>query len=199
VTEGLYRGEEAVRQAVFQVVTITTTTGYASADFNEWGGAVVATTFVGLMLVGGSAGSTAGAMKVVRVLLLGRILRRDLDQTVHPEVVVPVRLNGVPVDERTLRAIAAFVSVYVLIFMFGALALAIDAARVDLGLTPFQAVAASATTLGNVGPAFGFAGPMGSFAPFSDVSKVIMTLLMWLGRLELIPIVVLVTRSYWRG
>jgi trk system potassium uptake protein TrkH len=199
VTEGLYRGEEAVRQAVFQVVSIMTTTGYASADFNEWGGAVVATTFVGLMLIGGSAGSTAGAMKVVRVLLLGRILRRDLDQTVHPEVVVPVRLNGVAVEERTLRAVAAFVSVYVLIFMLGALALAIDAARVDLDLTPFQAVAASATTLGNVGPAFGFAGPVGSFEPFSDVSTVIMTLLMWLGRLELIPIVVLVTRSYWRG
>jgi trk system potassium uptake protein TrkH len=198
-SEGLYRGEEAARQAVFQVVTIMTTTGYASADFNEWGGAVVATTFVGLMLIGGSAGSTGGAIKVVRVLLLGRILRRDLDQTVHPEVVLPVRLNGVAVDERTLRAVAAFVSVYIVIFMLGALALAMDAARVDLELTPFQAVAASATTLGNVGPAFGFAGPMGSFEPFSDVSTVIMTLLMWLGRLELIPIVVLVTRSYWRA
>jgi trk system potassium uptake protein len=75
----------------------------------------------------------------------------------------------------------------------------VDAARVDLELRMIDAVAASATTLGNVGPAFGFAGPMGSFEPFSDVSKVILIVLMWLGRLEIIPIAVLLTRSYWRA
>jgi trk system potassium uptake protein len=75
----------------------------------------------------------------------------------------------------------------------------IDAARVNLDLRVIDAVAASATTLGNVGPAFGFAGPMGSFEPFSDVSKGIMIVLMWLGRLEIIPVAVLATRSYWRA
>ena len=81
----------------------------------------------------------------------------------------------------------------------GSFALMIDAARVNLDLRVIDAVAASATTLGNVGPAFGFAGPMGSFEPFSDVSKVTMIVLMWLGRLEIIPIAVLLTRSYWRA
>jgi trk system potassium uptake protein TrkH len=175
-----------------------TTTGFVSADFNEWT-LLAAVVIVGLMLAGGSAGSTAGSVKVVRHLLIGRILRRELDQTVHPELVAPIRLNRTIVDERTLRAVLAFVLLYVGLFALGTLALMVDAARVDLDLRVIDAVAASATTLGNVGPAFGFAGPMGSFEPFSDVSKGIMVALMWLGRLEIIPIAVLLTRSYWRA
>ena len=135
----------------------------------------------------------------MRHLLIGRILRRELDQTVHPELIVPVRLNRTIVDERTLRAVLAFVLLYVGLFALGTLALMIDAARVNLDLRVIDAVSASAATLGNVGPAFGFAGPMGSFEPFSDVSKVTMIVLMWLGRLEIIPIAVLLTRSYWRA
>jgi trk system potassium uptake protein len=197
-SEGLFRGEEAVRHSIFEAVSIMTTTGYASVDFNEWT-LLAVIVLVALMFAGGSAGSTAGSVKVVRHLLIGRILRRELDQTVHPELVVPVRLNRTIVDERTLRAVLAFVLLYVGLFALGTLALMIDAARVDLDLRVIDAVAVSATTLGNVGPAFGFAGPMGSFEPFSDVSKVVMIALMWLGRLEIIPIAVLLTRSYWRA
>jgi trk system potassium uptake protein len=196
-SEGFFAGEEAIRHSVFQAVSSMTTTGFASADFNEWT-LLAAVTIVALMLAGGSAGSTAGSVKVVRHLLIGRILRRELDQTVHPELVAPIRLNQTIVDERSLRAVLAFVLLYVGLFALGALALMVDAARVDLDLRVIDAVAASATTLGNVGPAFGFAGPMGSFEPFSDVSKVTMILLMWLGRLEIIPVAVLVTRGYWR-
>jgi trk system potassium uptake protein TrkH len=101
------------------------------------------------------------------------------------------------VDERTVRAVIAFVLLYVGIFVAGALLLLLDAYRVGLEFSPFDALAASATTLGNVGPAFGFAGPMGSFEPFSDVSIGIMTGLMWLGRLEIVPVVALLTRAYW--
>jgi trk system potassium uptake protein TrkH len=151
------------------------------------------------MFAGGSAGSTAGSVKVVRHLLIGRILRRELDQTVHPELVVPIRLNQTIVDERTLRAVLAFVLLYVGLFALGTLALMVDAARVDLDLRMLDAVAASASMIGNVGPAFGFAGPMGSFEPFSDVSMGIMIVLMWLGRLEIIPVAVLLTRAYWRA
>jgi trk system potassium uptake protein TrkH len=197
-SEGFFAGEEAVRHSVFQAVSSMTTTGFASADFNEWT-LLAAVVIVGLMLAGGSAGSTAGSVKVVRHLLIGRILRRELDQTVHPELVAPIRLNRTIVDERTLRAVLAFVLLYVGLFALGTLALMVDAARVDLDLRVIDAVATSATTLGNVGPAFGFAGPMGSFEPFSDVSKGIMVALMWLGRLEIIPIAVLLTRSYWRA
>jgi trk system potassium uptake protein TrkH len=198
LTEDLHRGEAAVRHAVVQSVSIMTTTGFASVDYTQWT-ALAAVTLVGLMFFGGSAGSTSGSVKVVRHLLIGRILRRELDQTVHPEAVSLIRLNRATVDERTVRAVIAFVLLYVGLFAVGALALTVDAAFRDTALTPFQAIAASATTLGNVGPAFGFAGPVGSFAPFSDVSKFVMIVLMWLGRLEIVPVAVLLTRSYWRA
>ena len=192
-----FGGEEAVRHAVFQAVSIMTTTGFASADYTEWG-PLAAVTLVALMFFGASAGSTSGSIKVVRHLLIGRLLRRELDQTVHPELVVPVRLNRAVVDERTLRAVLAFVLLYVGFFAAGALALALESFRHATGVTPFEAIAASAATLGNVGPGFGFAGPFGSYESFSALSKGVMVVLMWLGRVEIIPIVVLITRSYWR-
>jgi trk system potassium uptake protein TrkH len=201
VGQGLLSGEAAVRHAVFQTVSITTTTGYASVDFNQWLAAapLAVMILVALMFPGGSAGSTSGSIKVVRHLMIGRILRRDLDQAVHPELVSPIRLKGAPVEERTLRAVTSFVLLYVGIFAAGVIALLLDSTRAGVDVSPFEAIAAAATTLGNVGPAFGFAGPMGSFEPFSDVSKLLMIALMWLGRLEIIPIVVLLTRSYWRA
>jgi trk system potassium uptake protein TrkH len=191
-------GEAAIRHAVFQTVSTMTTTGFASTDFSVWP-TLSAMALVGLMFVGGSAGSTSGSVKVVRHLLMGRILRRDLDQTVHPEVVSTVRLNRSVVDERTLRAVSSFVLIYIGIFVVGAALLATDAALSGTDFGVLEAVAASATTLGNVGPGFGFAGPFGSFEPFSDFSSLVMIGLMWLGRLEVIPIVVLFTRHYWRN
>jgi len=160
---------------------------------------VSALLLVALMFPGGSAGSTAGSVKIVRHLVIGKVLRRELDQTVHPEYIAPVRVNRTVVDERTVRAVIAFVLLYVGIFVAGAVLLLLDAHRIHLALTPFDAIAASATTLGNVGPGFGFAGPMGSFEPFSDVSKGIMIVLMWIGRLEIVPVVALLTRAYWRA
>lgn len=198
VDKGIHEGEAALRHAVFQTVSIMTGTGFVSADFVTWT-PLAAVILIGLMFFGGSAGSTSGSVKVVRHLLIGRILRRELDQTIHPELVSSVHLNRRRVDERTLRAVVVFVLLYVGLFAVGALALMVDAARTGLSLSPFEAIAAAATTLGNVGPGFGFAGPVGSFEPFSDVSMVVMTLLMWLGRLEIIPVIVLLTRSYWRA
>ena len=191
-------GETAVRHAVFQTVSLMTTTGYASTDFATWP-VVAAMALVGLMFIGGSAGSTSGSVKVVRHLLLGRILNREIDLTVHPELISPVRLNRVSVNEKTLRGVSAFILLYVGIFIAGVLVIGIDAAATGLDLSVLEAVAAGATTLGNVGPALGLAGPLGSFEPFGDVSAVTMIALMWLGRLELIPVLVLFTRHYWRS
>lgn len=190
-------GEEAIRLGVFQAASILTTTGYATVDFALWP-TLALVTLVGLMFVGASAGSTSGSVKVLRHVLMARILRRELRQTVHPELVSPVRLNRVVVDERTLRAVTSFVLLYIGIFVAGVLVITIDAAYGGPGVTPFEAIGAVAATLGNVGPAVGFAGPFGSYAPFSDVSTVVLTVLMWVGRIELIPVVVLLTRSYWR-
>lgn len=194
---GLFAGEEALRQAVFQTTSLMTGTGFAITDYVDWPTLSVMA-MIGLMFVGASAGSPTGSVKIVRHLLVGRMLRRELRQTIHPELVMPIRLNGQPVDERTLRAVLAFVLLYIGIFIIGAALLAIDArfSDIEIGLT--EAIAASAGTLGNVGPGLGFAGPMGSYAPFSDFSKIVMALLMWIGRLEVLPVLVLLTRGYWR-
>jgi trk system potassium uptake protein TrkH len=194
---GIAEGEDAVRTAFFQTISIMTTTGMASADFALWPALLLLVLFA-LMFVGGSAGSTGGSIKVVRHLLLGKILRRELDQTVSPEVVMPIRLNGAPVDERTLRAVAAFILLYVGAWAVGASVIAIDSAITGAGLGTLDSLAASATALGNIGPGFGVNGPMGSFAPLGDVSKITMIGLMWVGRLEVVPVVVLLTRHYWR-
>jgi trk system potassium uptake protein TrkH len=194
---GIAEGEAAVRTAAFQTVSIMTTTGMASADFALWPPLLLLALFA-LMFVGGSAGSTGGSIKVVRHLLLGKLLRREVDQTLSPEFVMPVRLNGAPVDERTMRAIASFILLYVGIWALGGAVIAVDSALSDVPVGTLDALTASATTLGNVGPGFGFAGPFSSFAEFAVASKVTMIVLMWVGRLEIIPVVVLLTRHYWR-
>jgi trk/ktr system potassium uptake protein len=194
---GIEEGEAAVRAGVFQAVSIVTTTGFATLDFATWPVLCLLTLFA-LMFAGGSAGSTTGSIKIVRHLLVGKVLRRELDQTVSPEVVMPVRLNGTPVDERTLRAIGAFLLLYIGIWAVGASVIAIDSAISNVPLNALDTIAVSASALGNGGPGFGITGPFGSFAPLGDVSKVTMIVLMWLGRLEIVPVVALLTRHYWR-
>ena len=194
---GVAHGEHAVRAGVFQAVSILTTTGYASANFALWPALLLLSIFA-LMFVGASAGSTGGSIKVARHLLTGKVLRRELDQTVSPEVVMPIRLNGAPVDERTLRAIVAFILLYVGAWVIGTGVIAIDSAITGAGLGTLDAIGASASALGNIGPAFGDIGPLGSYAGLGDASKLTLIGLMWAGRLEIIPVVVLLTRHYWR-
>jgi len=196
--EGILQGESAIRGSVFQVVSMTTTTGFANVDFVGWP-ALALMILVALMFVGGSAGSTGGSVKVVRHLVLAKVIRREMRQTVHPEAVMPIRLNGAVVDERTIRAVTTFVLLYIGIFVAGAALLALDAAFQGPRISTLDAIALSATTLGNIGPGLGVAGPMGSFSEFSDISTVLMTFLMWMGRLEVIPVLVLLTRGYWRA
>ncbi|MEX2210407.1 MAG: TrkH family potassium uptake protein [Gaiellaceae bacterium] len=198
LARGLFEGEAAFRHAAFQAVSIMTTSGFASADYTQWT-TLALVGLVGLMLIGGSAGSTSGSIKVVRHLIIGRSLRRELDVSVHPELISPLRFNRRPVDEKTVRAVIAFVLLYVGAFALGALLITIDAAVKGVVVTPFEAIAAAAATIGNVGPSVGFAGPFGSYESFSDTSKGVMIVLMWMGRLELVPVIVLFTRSYWRA
>jgi len=195
---GFAGGEASIRHAAFQGVAIMSTTGFATADYTHWG-PLAATTIVLLMFVGASAGSTCGSIKVIRHLLLFKLVKRELTQTVHRERVAPVTVSGAVIDERALRSTIVFVLLYLLTFVLGALALSLDARRSGLDLPAFDAFAASAACLGNVGPAFGFAGPFGSYAPFSDASTAVLTGLMWLGRLEIIPVAVLLSRGYWRA
>jgi trk system potassium uptake protein len=196
--QGIASGEAAVRESVFNTVSLLTTTGYANADYSNWSGLALIV-LIGVMLVGASAGSTSGSIKVIRHVIIGKMLRRELDQTVHPELVAPLRLNRRALDERALRGVIVFVLLYIGILALGAVGVLVDSARHDLTLDPFEAIAAAATTLGGVGPGLGFAGPVGNFDPFTPLSKSILIVLMWLGRLEIIPILVLFSRRYWRA
>ena len=197
VTEGLFSGEQAVRHAVFNTVSMMTTTGFASADFNEWT-AMTALVLFGVTLLSASAGSTSGSIKLVRHVVIAKMLRREIRHTVHPELIAPLRLNGAVINERTLRAIIVFVFLYLGVCVFGAVAILLDSSLRGIPVTAFQALADSASALGGVGPGLGFAGPMGSYEPFSDVSKLVLTVEMYLGRLEIVPVLVLFGRTFWR-
>src|SRR5919109_178866 len=198
VSAGTLSGAAALRHGVFNTTSMMTTTGFASDDFNEWTPPTALVLF-GVVLIGASAGSTSGSIKLVRHLVIAKMLRREIDQTVHPDVVAPLRMNREVVDERALRAIIVFVFLYLGVCAAGAVVILVDSALRGIDLTAFQALAAAASLLGGVGPGLGFAGPMGSFQPFSDVSTLTLTALMYLGRLEIVPVLVLFTASHWRA
>ncbi|MFB6092263.1 MAG: TrkH family potassium uptake protein [Haloquadratum sp.] len=186
----------SVRYAAFQIVSIVTTTGYANMDFNAWGPAAQYVLFFA-MFIGGSAGSTGGAVKIVRWYVILKSIRRELFTTAHPEAVRPIRLGGRTIDERAVRGIYGFTLLYLVIFFVGAGVLLLDALRVGLDLSILEVLSATASTLGNVGPGFGAVGPMGSYLAFSNAGKLWMVLLMWIGRLEIVPVLVLLTSEYW--
>ncbi|WP_338729542.1 TrkH family potassium uptake protein [Haladaptatus sp. DJG-WS-42] len=190
--------EDSLRHATFQIVSIVTTTGYASMDFNTWS-APTQYLLLFAMFIGGSAGSTGGAVKIVRWLVILKSLRRELFTTVHPEAISPVRLGGRAVDERAIRGIYAFTLLYVLIFFSGVLFILVDMTRVQDSLSVLEVMSAVAATLGNVGPGFGAAGPMNNYLVFTQESKLFMVFLMWVGRLEIFPVFVLLTSTYWRS
>ncbi|SIR27599.1 trk system potassium uptake protein TrkH [Haladaptatus litoreus] len=191
--------ESSLRHAAFQVASIVTTTGYASMDFNTWNSSAQYLLFAA-MLIGGSAGSTGGAIKIVRWYVILKSLRRELFTTVHPEAVRPLRLGGRALDERAVRGIYVFTLLYLVIFLVSALLLFLDAERAGgPNLNTLEALSAVAATLGNVGPGFQLLGPMNSYLPFSDTSKLFMVALMWIGRLEILPVLVLLTPAYWRS
>ena len=198
LSSGTLHGATAVRAGVFNTVSMLTTTGFATADFNHWT-PLTALVLFGVALLGASAGSTSGSIKLIRHVVIAKMLRREIDQSVHPHVIAPLRVNGEPIDERALRAIIVFVFLYLGVCATGALAVLADSALRGVDVTAFQSLAASITTIGGVGPGLGFAGPMGSFAPFTDFATLVLTMLMYLGRLEIVPVLVLFTASHWRA
>jgi trk system potassium uptake protein len=197
-TDGSQHGEAAVRAGMFEVTSVITTTGYFTVDYGHWPlFALMALAL--LFFVGGCAGSTAGSIKVVRHLVLARLLGREVVRTVHPELVRPVRFNGSVIDQQALLAVISFVFIYVGVFVLGTGVLAVDASLNGRPhMSALDLIFASASTLANSGVGLGPAGARGTFATFGDPSTIAMTLLMWVGRLEILPVVVLLRRSYWR-
>jgi trk system potassium uptake protein TrkH len=190
-------GGAGLRHAAFNTTSMLTTTGFASADFNSWP-PLSLIVLIGVTVLGASAGSTSGSVKLVRHVVIAKMLRREIRQTVHPELITPLRVNRNVIDEKTLRAIIFFVLLYLGVLAAGAVVILLDSSLRGIELTTFHALADSSAALAGAGPGLGFAGPMGSYEPFSDVSKVVLTFEMYLGRLEIVPVLVLLAGSYWR-
>ena len=189
--------ENALRHALFQTVAMVTTTGYATSDFAQWDSAGQYLLLFA-MFIGGSGGSTGGGIKVIRWVVILKSARRELFTTVHPDAIRPIRLGGIVIDESAVRGIYAFTLIYFLLFGVATILLVIGGHNSG-SLSVLEAMSASASTIGNVGPGFGSLGPFGSYLPFPDGSKLLMIFLMWVGRLEIIPVMVLLTRSYWQS
>ncbi|MUW15152.1 TrkH family potassium uptake protein [Halorubrum sp. CBA1125] len=191
-----YGAEATVRHAVFNVASIVTTTGYASTDYVQWAPAAKHMLFMG-MFVGGMVGSTTCSIKSLRWLVALKSFRRNLYTAIHPEAVRPVRISGKPVDEGAIRDIYAYLLLSIVIFFLLTVVIVVDAERADLRVTEFEALGAAATTFLNIGPAFGDAGPYGTFASFPMSTRAVMIVLMWVGRIEIIPVLVLFTKAFW--
>jgi trk system potassium uptake protein TrkH len=189
--------ENSLRQALFQSLAIVTTTGYASMDFNTWDeSAQLVLLFA--MFLGGSAGSAAGSIKIVRWYVVQKTMARELFTTVHPDAVRPIRMAEGPVDEETIQGIFVFVMVFVTLFGVSTILLFLDGLRTGMDLSAIEATSAAIATLGNIGPGFGVVGPMNSFEPFSDGAKLYMVFLMWIGRLEILSVLVIFTPNFWQ-
>jgi trk system potassium uptake protein TrkH len=189
--------EHAARQAVFQTVAIVTTTGYASMDFNTWDQSSQLILLFAMFL-GGSAGSAAGSVKIVRWYLIKEAMSRELFTSIHPEAVRPIKLSDEAVDEGTIKSVFVFVLLFLAIFVVSTVLIYVDSIRVGLDISAIEAVSAAIATLGNVGPGVGIVGPMNNFLRFSPLTKLYMVLLMWIGRLEILSVLVIFTPSYWR-
>ncbi len=183
--------EEAFRKAAFQVVSITTTTGFVTADYLKWTPPLIMLIFI-LMFVGGSAGSTGGGIKVVRVLLFFKNSYMELKRLLHPNAVIPVRLNKKPVLSETMSNVLSFITFYIILLITGVIVIAF------LGYDLESSFGAVAATLGNIGPGIGAVGPMENFAHFPDFGKWFLSLFMLIGRLELFTVIILFSPTFWK-
>ena len=187
----LGEGESSFRHALFQVIAVITTTGFVSSDFTSWT-PFLTILFFGLMFLGGSAGSTAGGIKVMRHLLIIKNGLLEFKRTLHINAVIPVRYNNKTVKEHIVYNIIGFFVLYMLLFIVGALVLG------ALGLDFISAIGGAASSLGNVGPALGSLNPLSNFNGLPDLGKWWCGFLMLAGRLELFTVLILLTPYFWK-
>jgi trk system potassium uptake protein len=183
-------GDE-VRHALFTSLSIITTSGFASTDFNLWNDQAKMV-LLGLMFVGGCAGSCGGGPKVVRHVLLAKFTLQELRRTLHPRAVLPVKLGGRVVPPSIIQGVIVF-------FLFYMLTFAVCTAIVILfGADMITGISATAAKLSNVGPGLGAVGPMQNYADLHPVSRFVLTIAMWIGRLEVITVLVILRPEAWR-
>lgn len=183
--------EEALRIALFQIVSIVTTTGFATVDFNQWpsfGAAIILL----MMLVGGCSGSTGGGIKPGRYLIIFQRTMIELRKMVHPKAVLPLRFGGRFIKEELLLNVLQFFFLYIILLAIGMFVLT------ALGLDILSSFSASAACLGNIGPGLGLVGPTQHFGFIPDSGKYVLSILMLIGRLEIYPVLVLLLPSFWK-
>jgi trk system potassium uptake protein TrkH len=183
--------EPAFREGFFQVISMITTTGFASADYLYWPPAGLIIIFL-MLFAGACSGSTTGSIKMVRHLIVLKNIRNALTKLVHPNVITQIKLNNKPLSDNTNISAISFVILYLFIFLIGTVIIMI------IGTDPVTAASAVGSSLGNAGPGLGSIGPMSNYSHFPDISKLIFGLLMIIGRLEIYTIFILFTKSFWK-
>lgn len=183
--------EKCFRHALFQVVSIVTTTGYVTTDYMAWFPILTFLIFL-LMFVGGSAGSTGGGIKVVRIMLMFKNSYLELKRLIHPNAVIPARLNKQGVPSNIIINVLAFIAFYFVMVFVGMMVMS------AMGYNLETSVGAVAATLGNIGPGIGAVGPIENYAHLPDVGKWFLSFLMLIGRLELFTVLVLFTPTFWK-
>jgi trk system potassium uptake protein TrkH len=183
--------EEAFREGYFQIISVMTCTGFASADFILWPSAGLTLIFL-MMFSGGSTGSTSGGIKMARHLVVLKNLKSVFIRLIHPKTIPIIKLNGKIVDERTNISIISFIMLYIFIFFIGTVILTAN------GSDPVTSASSVATCMAGIGPGLGTVGPMSNYSDIPEISKVVLSLLMIIGRLEIITVFTLFSRSFWK-
>lgn len=192
VLAGGIPGEKELRLGLFQSASLISSTGFASADYELWSDSLKALLLV-VMMVGGCAGSAAGGPKAVRILLVARHVRREITRVLHPRAVLPLKHQGNAVSRDIMRSVFTLVVLYFVGYVAVGLVLVMMGSDIVLGFS------AALACFGNIGPGFGPAGPMGNFAGFSIPAKLLLTVSMWLGRLEIVTVLALLHPDVWIG
>jgi trk system potassium uptake protein TrkH len=182
--------EELVRSSLFHTVSLVTTTGFVTQNYEDWI-FIAQLILVSLMFIGGCTSSTGGGIKNVRILILLKYIGAELKKLFYPHGIFPIKMGDKFVSERIVSNIIGFTALYILIFFFGV------AAMVGLGLDTNTSIGAVAATLGNVGPGIGSVGPMENYSHIPILGKWILSFLMMVGRLEIYTVLVLFTRHFW--
>lgn len=178
------------RDSFFQVSSIMTTTGYATADFNLWPTFSKLILFV-VMFVGGSAGSTTGGIKVIRIVVLMKLIKREISKIFHPRAYAPIKLGRKAISNDVVARVNSFVALHVIVFIIGSLLISLE------GVDFVTAISSVAATLNNIGPGFELVGPTQNFSFYSQPSKFLLSFLMLLGRLELFTVLALLVPVAW--
>lgn len=190
--DAAFQFEQAFRDSLFQIVSLITTTGFVSTDYTAWSSGVTMIFFI-LLFSGACAGSTSGGIKLIRHLAFFKNSRLEFKRILHPQAILPLKINEKVVRPRVVTHIIIFLLLYLFLFVFGSIILSM------IGYDFQTAIGAVATSLGNVGPGIGEVGPVDNFAHLGDGTKWFLAFLMLMGRLELFTILVLMTPYFWKS